>query len=160
MLFRLYGLADKPACIAIFAGNVPKFFAPREQAEFDAFLDKPNCTYFVVEDGLGKIIGCGGYYINMEQRVGALCWGMVANYEHHRGVGRYLLLERLKRICQINTADVVLIDTSQHTAPFFEKSGFVTQKIIKDHYAPGLHSYEMALRLDDARCGWLEEQES
>ena len=158
MYFRPYDLSDKPACVRIFASNVPKFFAPHEQAEYEVFLDQPNCTYFVVENDAHQVIGCGGYYVDDTRRVGALCWGMVANEVHHQGVGRYLLLQRLNRICLEGGTDFVLIDTSQHTAPFFEKSGFVTGKIIKDHYAPGLHSYEMALKLDDARCQWLAEQ--
>jgi ribosomal protein S18 acetylase RimI-like enzyme len=157
MLFRPYNLADKPACSAIFASNIPKYFAPHEQAEFDSFLDEPECTYFVVEDEDGLIVGCGGYYINTQRRVGALCWGMVANDQHHLGIGRYLLNERLRAMCREGLADVVVIDTSQHTAPFFQKAGFVTNRIIPDHYGPGLHSYQMSLQLESVYCQSLAE---
>lgn len=157
MRLRPYMLDDKSACSAVFASNIPKFFAPHEQAEFDTFLNEPECTYFVVEDEDGVIIGCGGYYVNEAQRIGALCWGMVANDHHHLGIGRFLLNERLRAICEEGKAALVVIDTSQHTAPFFEKAGFTTNRIIPDHYAPGLHSYQMSLKLDSAYCHSLAQ---
>jgi ribosomal protein S18 acetylase RimI-like enzyme len=158
MKLRPYRPADKDACIRIFAGNIPKYFAAHELAEFETFLNEPNCTYYVLEDSSGDVIGCGGYYINREIGIGALCWGMVAREHHHQGAGRFLLIERLIHMCVEGDADMVVIDTSQHTAPFFEKSGFVTQSIRKDFYAPGLHRYEMVLILDEARCSWLADQ--
>lgn len=152
MRLRPYTLADKPPCVALFSSNIPKFFAPHELADFEVFLDEPECDYFVVEHDNGDLIGCGGYYINTKSRAGALCWGMIGNAHHHTGAGRFLLVERLRRICAEGTADQVLIDTSQHTAPFFAKAGFVTERILEDHYAPDLHSYEMVLHIDADYC--------
>ncbi len=157
MHLRPYQLADKADCIRIFSGNAPTYFAPHEQAEFDQFLDEPECTYFVVVDA-GQVIGCGGYYIDTIQQISALCWGMVANEQQHRGVGRYLLLQRLKAIAQNEAVEAVLIDTSQHTAPFFEKFGFVTQKIVEHGYSDDLHEYDMVLTLDDERRHWIKEK--
>ena len=158
MRFRPYMPADKPACVRLFASNIPKYFAPHEQAEFEAFLDEPECIYFVVEDDSGTVIGCGGYYLDERRRAGGLCWGLVGNQYHHQGVGRFLLLQRLSRLCAEGTVDSVFIDTSQHTAPFFEKAGFVTYRVLPDQYAPGLHSYEMILKLDQDYCGEVSQQ--
>jgi hypothetical protein len=43
------------ACLAIFDGNTPEYFAPHERGEYAAFLaDEGSRPYFVVEDRGGR----------------------------------------------------------------------------------------------------------
>ncbi|MGC4005213.1 MAG: hypothetical protein QM811_19675 [Pirellulales bacterium] len=56
-----------------------------------------------------------------------------------------LLRWRLARIRQIAHARCVLLDTSQHTAPFFARFGFETTRTIADGYEPGLDKIFMRL---------------
>lgn len=155
MRLRPYLLTDKAACLAIFDSNTPLYFGVDERPEFAEFLDAPNCDYFVVEDEAATVVGCGGYYVDSTRGLAALCWGMVVRDHHKQGLGQFLLRERLAKICQGKEAEQVLIQTSQHTAGFFEKAGFVTTYIVEDAYAPGLHRYDMGLWLDEDHCKGL-----
>jgi [ribosomal protein S18]-alanine N-acetyltransferase len=143
MTFREYQTRDKEACLELFRSNMPKYFAPHEEAEFASYLENPG-YYFVLEE-VG-ILGCGGYALVEAQAF--LTWGMVHNSQHGTGAGKRLLLERLNLLSQHSKAKEVLLDTSQHTFGFFEKLGFVTTKLTEDGYALGLNRYDMKLVLE------------
>lgn len=147
MRLRAYQADDRDGCLALFASNVPKFFAPHERAEFVEFLETGTDPYFVVIDDQGQIIGCGGYFVNRERASAGLTWGMVANAQHRQGVGRFLLRARLQQICQEPDVQRVLLNTSQHTYGFFEKVGFVVESMVENGFAEGLHEYKMVLVL-------------
>jgi Acetyltransferase (GNAT) domain len=146
LILRPYQNSDKEACLALFDGNTPVFFAPFERAEFEDFLDKNAFPYFVVEEqGMGMIQACGGYAIGGESAT--LCWGMVMGGMHRRGMGTFLLKARLQDIRQDAMLRNVRIQTSQHSAGFFARAGFVTRLVVKDGFAEGLDRYEMVLPL-------------
>lgn len=147
MQLRTYQAIDDVGCLALFDSNVPKFFAPHERAEFAAFLATSTDPYFVVVDDQGQVIGCGGYYINHERAAAGLTWGMVSRGLHRQGIGRFLLLARLQRICQEPAVTSVLINTSQHSYGFFAKVGFVVESIVENGFAEGLDEYKMVLPL-------------
>jgi GNAT superfamily N-acetyltransferase len=142
--FREYTNADKEACTAIFTTNTPDFFREHELDDFVSFLDRLPCPYFVVENENGEMTACGGY---APQR-GRLCYGMVARAYHRQGIGRFLLMERLKHWFQHHGPAHVSLKTSQHSAGFFAKAGFITRNITKDGLAPALDAHEMALELN------------
>jgi hypothetical protein len=142
--------ADQPACLATFDSNTPDFFAVHERAEFAAFLGWVTDPYFVVIDPAGRPIACGGYF-TPSPAVAVLIWGMVHRDHHRQGIGRFLLIERLQRICQKPEVTAVKIDTSQHSAPFFAQFGFVADKITPDGFGPGLDTVVMILELNPAR---------
>lgn len=153
MHFRPYRPADRAACLAIFDSNVPQFFARHERREFADFLDAPTCTYFVVEDATGIVIGCGGYHYDADTRRAVLCWGMVTRAQHRTGVGSLLLRQRLRHLCAASGGQAVLtLMTSQHTCGFFARFGFVTTQITEDGFAPGLHRVDMTLDLTTVDC--------
>lgn len=147
MYLRRYQAADLDGCLALFDSNTPTFFAPHERAEFIEFLANTTDPYFVVVDEQGQIIGCGGYYIKCEGAAAGLSWGMVSNRLHRQGVGRFLLLTRLQRICQEPDVTSIWINTSQHSYGFFEKVGFVVESIVENGFTEGLHEYKMVLSL-------------
>lgn len=156
MKLRAYKSTDKQACLAIFDSNVPQYFAKHERIEFVQFLDNPICTYFVVENESAAVIGCGGYHYDPATHESILCWGMVTRDHHKTGVGKFLLRERLKRLCADSDGQAVLrLNTSQHTYGFFEKFGFVVTKIIENGFALGLHEYDMLLTMTPDYCAAL-----
>jgi N-acetylglutamate synthase-like GNAT family acetyltransferase len=143
---RPYSPADHAACLAVFDSNTPRFFDPAERRKFETFLDAPFCSYFVMEHD-GAIVGCGGYAIEQDTAMASLIWGMVRNDLHRRGLGRFLVMFRLKEITKANGAQIVRLSTSQHTAPFFAKQGFKVAGIEKDGYASGMDRVEMRMKL-------------
>ena len=146
--FRPYTPADESACLRLFDSNTPKFFGTKERPDFESFLHRQHCPYYVVELE-EQVIACGGY--GSDPQIGDvwLAWGMVRDDLHRQGVGTFLLQERLKAIFQENPAAKVIIDTSQHSQTFYARFGFKVTKTTPDYYAPGLHRVDMELELTD-----------
>ncbi len=153
---RPYHLHDKAACLVAFKSNTPLFFAAHEVAEFDAFLDRfhlPDANdkgytttcYDVVEVD-GQIIGCGGFGCKDGGNTVSLAWGLVHRDWHKKGIGKLLLTHRLQQIQLVFPNLPLVIDTTQHSYPFFEKFGFVITKITPDFYEKGMHRYDMEFK--------------
>jgi N-acetylglutamate synthase-like GNAT family acetyltransferase len=121
---RAYLPEDREACLAVFDSNVaPGFFTPAERAGFARFLDQPVGAYLVLEHE-GRIIGCGGYRAEAGHPVAGLSWGMIQRDLHRQGLGRYLLLYRMKEIGRVPGVTTVELRTTPEVAPFFEKYAF------------------------------------
>jgi GNAT superfamily N-acetyltransferase len=144
--FRPYIAADRTACLALFAANTPGWFAPQEYEQYQAFLDDEPPGYFVMLSENGAVVGAGGIELEPARAVARLTWGMVDPARHGLGLGKTLLTYRLDLLRANPGVSRVCIDSSQLTAPFYEKYGFTTQRIILDGYAKGLHRHEMELR--------------
>ena len=143
MTLRPYAPTDRDACLALFAGNVPDYFAELERADFIETLDEID-DYFVIEsEGVG-IVACGGYAaLDTQPSVAALCWGMVRRDLHRRGYGEYLLRERLQRIAADPAFRSVVIETTRFSRDFFARHGFVATRTVPDGFAPGYDLIEM-----------------
>jgi predicted N-acetyltransferase YhbS len=145
---RAFQDSDIGACLSLFDSNVPTFFAPQERAEFDQFLrELPSVAdFFVIELGQGEIAACGGLEYVAERGIACLCWGMVRRDLHGRGLGKLLTQHRLDAARRKSEITRVAIDTSQHTAPFYEKFGFAIRTVSPDGYGPGLDRHDMELQ--------------
>jgi N-acetylglutamate synthase-like GNAT family acetyltransferase len=80
----------------------------------------------------GAIVGCGGFATERENSLARLVWGMVRSDSHKLGLGRYLLLFRLREITKAGGIQTVHLDTPQHSVQFYEKQGFKVIGIVKD----------------------------
>lgn len=149
MRVRPFAPADRDACLAVFDSNVPAYFVAEERAAFVAFLDALPGPYLVLEDEDGSVAGCGGWAVVPETRTADLCWGMVSLHRHGTGLGRLLFDARLHGIRADADADAVALNTSQHTRGFYERRGFVIERVVPDGYAPGLDRCDMRLVLGD-----------
>jgi tetratricopeptide (TPR) repeat protein len=148
---RDYREADRAACLAIFDSNVPNYFAAHERIDFIAFLDDLPGPYLVIEDR-GTIVACGGFARHeSEPHVITLCWGIVDQGHHKKGLGKMLLVERLRRLIATYAEQDIVVYTSQHTAGFFARHGFETSHILRDHFAPGLDLHRLLICPDAAR---------
>ncbi len=143
---RSYQPSDREACLALFESNVPRFFHAGERQDFIEFLDAAECAYVVVTEG-DAVVGSGGFTLSDNGQVANLCWGMVRRDHHGQGLGALLLRARLQAIAANTPACYVRLATSQHTAGFYQRYGFVVQSIQPDGFAPGLDEVEMRLSL-------------
>ena len=149
-----YQASDRAACLRVFDSNVPAFFLASERADYTQDLGEFEsgawggaAVYLVLEVG-SEIVGCGGAYVEEDGRAG-LAWGMVDRRQHRRGLGSLLLRARLEWLRAQPEAREVWLDTSRHSAPFFERFGFQVARTAPDGYGPG-HD-RLDLRLDLAR---------
>ena len=150
MRLRLYRRDDCVRCLSLFWSNAPTFFQGIEVDAYMTFLDDRPGPYVILEDEDEKVVACGGYALDTDAGTADLCWGLVRNDAHGRGLGRALLLARLDAIAQAVPEAVVHLNTSQHTRGFYEREGFTVVHTEADGYAPGLDRIEMARRLDEA----------
>jgi len=148
--FRPYTSGDKDACIEIFMSNTPRFFGIEEVVEFRQFLETLPCAYFVATQN-DEVVACGGHGYHEKKQAVVLAWGMVRADLHKHGLGKFMLVERLKQIYKDFGEAFVQIDTSQHSKGFFEKYGFEGTQVIENYFAPGIHRVDMELRLNEKR---------
>ena len=146
MDIRPYAQDDREHCLGVFDSNAEQSFAQDERGSFNQFLEDTDCPYFVMEHA-GAIVGCGGYRVLAEQHAARLVWGMVRADLHKQGLGRFLLLFRLREIGRLNGIEVVELETSTISATFFTKQGFQVVNVIRDGFGPGLDRVKMVKRL-------------
>lgn len=144
---RPYAPRDRAACLALFDGNVPRFFTEAERVDFADLLDSRSgdWAYKVVERD-SVVVACGGVALGVDGRTAGLCWGMVARDRHRAGLGRALTEARLA-VARALGATQVRLDTSQHAQGFYTRQGFVVERVTADGYGPGLDRWDMILRL-------------
>lgn len=152
VIFRAYAASDYEGCLAAFMSNVPAYFAESEVPEFQHFLAAPLDGTYLVAELHGRIVGCGGWCAN-GPGVGRLTWGLVHCDCHGMAMGAALLLARLESLFADEAMVEVGIDTSQHSAGFFARYGFVRLEAVEDGIAPGLHLVRMQLRRSDWAAG-------
>ena len=149
MIIRSYQQRDRAGCLALFDSNVGGSFLMSERAEFETFLDNLPGPYIVVEDN-DDILACGGYAPNIDAPDTAdLCWGMVRRDLQGTGLGKLLVAARLERIEADACFRHVFLKTSQETAAFYERFGFVTEQVIEHGIAVGLHRVDMRLTFQE-----------
>jgi len=154
LTFAAYRVEDAAACLALFDGNVPRYFDRSERDEFARFLAAPTCDYLVGRAPDGAVLACGGWFEEPDEPgVGGLAWGMVDQRWHGRGLGRQLTERRLAALRAMPGVRELVIRTSQHTERFYERAGFHVTRRVPDGHAPGIDFVEMrcTVRHDDAR---------
>jgi predicted GNAT family N-acyltransferase len=153
MNIRPYKFSDRASCLSIFHSNLPRYLDESELAGFELWLNgldqgvaaygsSEEDHYFVLEND-ESILACGGFYIAKHQKSVTMAWGMVDHAYHKKGFGKELFLFRLQEIKKNFPGYSILLDTSQHTYPFFERFGFTVLKVTENGYGPGLHRYDM-----------------
>ncbi|MFP4369584.1 MAG: GNAT family N-acetyltransferase [Bacteroidota bacterium] len=142
--FIPYSKKYEPACLSIFRSNIPEYFDPREEQEFLYWINGPGeNTYFVMFDNLAAT-GCGGYFVDHENKEAGLAWGMIGLSSHKKGYGRKLTLYRLEIIEEKFPGYSILCRTSNKTFEFYQKMGFSILEIKKNGWGTGLDKYTMS----------------
>lgn len=140
---REYSPEDRSACLALFESNRPKYFTEPELQLFSKWLDRCDRPSFSVMEKAGRIIACGGIYHDTANNTAGLAWGMVRQDLHRRGYGRLLTLFRLDQLRDQFPNLAQHIETSQYTFEFYEKLGFVLERVTPNGFGIGLDRYDM-----------------
>jgi ribosomal-protein-alanine N-acetyltransferase len=157
MHLRPYEPADRDTCLAIFRSNMPLYFLPEEEPDFEGFLNEQNARCLQPESGEagrwepryyvgelnGEAVACGGFGRSRDGQHLTLIWGMVAREHHRQGLGRELLGYRLTESAKHFPGELLFMDTTQHSRPFFERFGFRVIKHIPNGYGPGMDRFDM-----------------
>lgn len=64
---------------------------------------------------------------------------------HGQGIGKLLTQFRLELLEKLYADKIIKIETSQHTAKFYQKNGFKIVDIIADGFSEGLDRYTMEI---------------
>jgi predicted GNAT family N-acyltransferase len=144
LAIRPYRPTDLDACVSILRSNVPEHFFATDEPEFVRFLAQPGAYHVVVDDD-DVVLACGGMATHREQAdTAVLCYGLVANHAHRRGVGSLLMRYRLETWAQAHPETTMFeVNTSQKVRSFFERHGFTTKWTKVDGYGPGLDHVHM-----------------
>lgn len=138
-------------CLEIYQSNCPKYFLEEETKDFVSWLSKTNeYPYWLISVG-EKIVGCGGVYFTkptdkikpvVENEVG-FAWGMVGNQFHKMGYGKALSLFRINYLKTHYPNRPIVLRTSQHTFPFFQKLGFEILEFQKNGFGAEMDKYTL-----------------
>lgn len=145
LTFRPYHADDFAACLALFDGNTPEFFAPNERAEFLAFLREIGPWPYLVGEAGGQVVACGGFEVAGE--TASLTFGMVDRARQGQGIGQALTRARLAAIRAAPGVARVAIETSQLSAGFYDRLGFRVTEVTENGFGPGLDRWVMVLDL-------------
>ena len=145
MRIEPYQLKYFEDCIKILRSNTPKYIDPSEHSMFKDYLSRDRITYFVLFDGL-NLIACGGYGLNKQKTKAGLDWGLVQSKYHNKRYGSEHLKYRLSHIQSNYPGIDIHLDTSQKTYKFYEKIGFIVEKITPNGYGTTLDRYDMVLK--------------
>ncbi|WP_146217460.1 GNAT family N-acetyltransferase [Chitinophaga sp. S165] len=139
-------------CLDAFISNVPDYFTEAEVSQYENWLDlfvaeKEHSHYYVAISGK-TLVGCGGFGYDEKKNEVTFAWGLVDRKFHKQGFGKQLLIYRLSKIRELYPGASIILDTTQHSRPFFERYGFVTVKYTENGYSNGMHRYDMILTVD------------
>ena len=143
---RTFNVTDHAACLRILQSNTPRYFTPEDKAEYSSFLNKLPGPYVVLEYK-NNLVGCGGWALSDDKKLGHLTWGMIDAAYHNQSLGSYLLQYRLDALQSTGVPEVQL-NTTQHVSAFFERAGFVISEQIPNEYGPGLDRVGMVFRFN------------
>jgi [ribosomal protein S18]-alanine N-acetyltransferase len=73
MQIRPYNISDKEKLTEILRLNIPDYFAPEEEKEFEDYLANHSQNYYVLETE-NKIAGGGGFNLFEEEKIARISW--------------------------------------------------------------------------------------
>ena len=146
-MIRPYTSKDKQELLALLKLNIPKYFAAAEESDFREYLEQHVEDYYVYETD-GQILASGGINYFPDAGQARISWDIVHPDFQGRGIGKKLTQHRIDRIKSNPTINLIMVRTTQLVYPFYEKMGFVLEKIEKDFWAEGFDLYQMIMPLE------------
>ena len=139
---REYTPKDKDAVMNLIRLNIPKYFAPAEEADLSAYLDHEREFYYVLLFD-GKLVGCGGINFADNKTIGKISWDILHPEYQGKSLGSQLLKYRIEKLKSIDSIQKITVRTSQLVYKFYEKQGFQLNEVKKDYWAKGFDLYSM-----------------
>jgi hypothetical protein len=142
--FRPYSVKDRKTCLDLFDANCPEYFASRERADYQRFLDAGSRGYelCLIDEMVAGAFGLIGNDASRRR----LNWIMLNPRFHGVGAGR-AIMERITFLATSEELEVVDIAASHKSAPFFAKFGAVTTSVTENGWGAGMHRFDMQLPL-------------
>ncbi len=144
MNIRPFNIADIEKLMAVFALNVPQYFAEIEAQELAEYLTKYGDTYLTIEDE-GEIIGGLGYIVKENQ--GDITWIFIHPEKTGKGFGKQAVSHCLEILNTYKCITKLVVRTSQFANAFFASLGYELLYIKKDYWAQGIDLYYMEINL-------------
>jgi len=143
---RPYEFSDRVACLDVFDSLTPALLDSTARSHFESWLDDIGGPYFVMlhEE---SIVGCGGYSFSADRSTATLRWGMIRRESQKMGLGRFLLMYRIREIGRMGNAGIVLAHPPLPSAAFYEKQGFRANATVTEGDAVGFDCVEMIKKL-------------
>lgn len=141
--FRRYASADRDTCLRLFDAMCPKYFAPNERADYEAFMTDADGDYQVclVE---GQVTGA--YGVLAEGPTGlALRWILIAPEHHGHGLGSAIMHRVVAAVRARGPSARLYIGASHLSAPFFARFGARELLTTPNGWGPGMHRVDMEL---------------
>ena len=112
IVIREYEPADKEAVMELLRLNTPRYFAPEEAADLDAYLERERELYYVLlhEE---RIVGCGGINFADDKTVGKISWDIIHPDYQRKSLGKQLLEYRIDKLKSIDRVRKITVRTSQ-----------------------------------------------
>ena len=142
MSIRHYNENDLSAVLQLLRKNTPEYFALDEEAHYIEYLRLDSDHYYVMEID-GVVVGCGGINYFPNEQVARISWDIVHPDHQGKGIGKQLILFRIARIKKNPEIKIIRVRTSQVVYKFYEKMGFVLEKVVDDFWSEGFHLYQM-----------------
>ncbi len=141
---RTYKTTDKSDILDLLRENTPEFFSKGEEKDLISYLQREIEEYFIVELN-NETVGCGGINYKENKTVGVISWDIISSNHQGQGIGSKLLSFRLSKLIEDNQIEKIIVRTSQHVFPFYEKQGFELIQITKDYWDKGFDLYHMEI---------------
>ena len=129
--------------------NTPKYFAPEERDDLRLFLLEHGETYLVAESDGHVIGGCG--YVVPGNSEGVIAWIFVHPQSAGKGIGSRLVKACHAKLNNISGLTMYTVNTSQYANEFFARQGYSLDRVVKDHWAPGIDLYAMSMPAPDKK---------
>ena len=94
-----------------------------------------------------SVVGCGGYALPPDQSTDTLCWGMVRRDSQKMGLGRFLLMYRIREIGKDRSVGVVFAHSPRPSVGFFLKQGFRVNGTEDGTHRTGIELIELVKKL-------------
>lgn len=151
-MIREYSIHDKKALLSILQCNTPEYFDPKEIDDYEYYLDQELEDYFVIEEN-SKVLGGAGINYFPELKMARLSWDLLHPDCQGSGLGRLLILHRLRIIQAKNIFEYVEVRTSQKAFGFYGRFGFKLVETSSDFWGEGLDLYLMHLNFENYESG-------
>jgi len=94
-----------------------------DREAFENYLDTGDPSFITVLEHEGTIVGCGGFSI--EAGTATMHHGMIRRDVQRMGLGRFLLMYRLRKISKFGVpVQFARVTVDPKWAPFYGKQGF------------------------------------
>lgn len=143
-MIRKYTDTDKSKLIQLLRQNIPEYFAPSEEIDFEEYLENETEDYFVYEED-SEIMGAGGINYFTNEKTARISWDMIDPKHQGKGIGKKLTQYRMNHLNHKPDIERITVRTSQLAYQFYEKMGFELEKTEKDFWAKGFDLYQMKM---------------